>query len=281
MRLGGSLARRRGGRDKRHSRAPAKAKKPRWRFPKLGSHLYAALAALALLGWLGGYMVSTHVLFPAPPPPGDLFEVPNIRGLGRTSARERLAGAGLRLGVVDSLLHPSVPQGWIVGQSPLPGQVATPQSPVRVTVSLGPQMRSVPDVTRLDEDRARIVLESSGFVVSIDTAAAYVPRGRIVETFPPPDTVVALPAGIRMIVSTGPPLVAMPLVLGLAQEEAVHLLDSLGLVVSDVQEVFRFGRDQGIVVEQEPAADTELESGSEVRLSVGRRGRRNIASLEP
>jgi hypothetical protein len=39
-----------------------------------------------------------------------------------------------------------------------------------------------------------------------------------------------------------------------------------------VEEVFRFGRDQGIVVEQEPASDTELQRGTEVRLAVGRRG---------
>tara|TARA_B110000116_G_scaffold72847_1_gene63119 strand:- start:1688 stop:1897 length:210 start_codon:yes stop_codon:yes gene_type:complete len=64
----------------------------------------------------------------------------------------------------------------------------------------------------------------------------------------------------------------MPLVLGLEQLEAEALLDSLGLVVTDVQEVFRFGRDQGIVVEQEPVADTELQRGSGVRLKVGIRG---------
>ncbi len=69
----------------------------------------------------------------------------------------------------------------------------------------------------------------------------------------------------------------MPLVLGLQQLEAEQLLDSLGLDVTDVEEVFRFGRDQGIVVEQEPAADSELQRGSGVRLKVGRRG----AGAEP
>ena len=276
MRLGGSLARRRGNKRRRPpkatSKATPKAKTREWRFPKAGSHLLAAVGGLAILGWMGGYVISTQLLFPAPPPPGDLFEVPDIRGLGLASARERLAGSGLELGVVDSLLHPSVAQTLIVGQSPLPGQVATPDSPVRVTISLGPQMRSVPDVTMLDEDRARIVLESSGFVVSVDTAHSQVPRGLILEIVPPADTILALPAGIRVVVSLGPALVPMPSVLGLAQEEAVQLLDSLGLVVSDVQEVFRFGRDQGIVVEQEPVAEIELERGSEVQLSVGRRG---------
>jgi beta-lactam-binding protein with PASTA domain len=64
----------------------------------------------------------------------------------------------------------------------------------------------------------------------------------------------------------------MPFVLGLEEAEARSMLDSLGLVVSEVREVFRFGRDQGIVVEQEPSGGTELRRGDEVNLAVGRRG---------
>jgi len=117
------------------------------------------------------------------------------------------------------------------------------------------------------------MLQTSGFVVSVDSAESDMPRGRVVDIIPGPDSVVALPAEIRIVVSMGPPLVSMPLLLGMEEAEAIATLDSLGLVVGPVEEVFRFGRDQGIVVEQEPPADTPLEPGSEVRLAVGRRGR--------
>lgn len=237
-----------------------------------GRALVFAVAGLAVAGWFVGYVISTRVVFPAPPPPGDLFEVPDLRGLGTASASERLAGVGLDLGPVDSLQHPSVAAGLVLGQSPLPGQLASPETPIRVTVSTGPQMRAVPDVVSLEQERARVVLETSGFVVNLDTAESEEPRGRVIEVTPPPESVVALPAQVRVLVSTGPPVVPMPLVLGLEQAEAEAMLDSLGLVVSEVEEVFRFGRDQGIVVEQEPAADTELQRGSSVRLKVGRRG---------
>ena len=278
MKLGGSLERSRRPRRKRTgadagetggpdtSRATGAPRTDRRR-------LLVVVAGLALLGWFYGYALATRVFFPAPPPAGDLFDVPDVRGLGLASAGERLIGAGLRLGSIDSLRHPSAAAGLILGQSPLPGQVARPQTPVWVTISLGPQMRSIPDVLSLDEDRARIVLETSGFVVNVDAAEAEAPRGRVINVFPPPDSVVVLPASVRLVVSTGPPLVPMPFVLGLEQAEAESLLDSLGLVVSEVEEVFRFGRDQGIVVEQEPAEDTELRRGSSVRLWVGRRGR--------
>lgn len=232
-----------------------------------------ALAGMAVLGWFFGYQLATRVFFPPAPPPGDLFEIPDIRGLGLASASERLAGAGLDLGQIDSLQHPSVAAGLILGQSPLPGQVGRPETPVRVTISLGPQTRSVPDVLQLDEARARIVLETSGFIVSVDTTVAEEPRGRVIRVSPPPDSVVALPARVALLVSAGPPVVVMPEVLSMELADAELLLDSLGLVVSDVEEVFRFGRDQGIVVEQEPGGGTELQRGSGVSLKVGRRGR--------
>lgn len=237
-----------------------------------GRNLLVGVVSLTVLGWAVGYGLATRVVFPAPPPPGDLFDVPDLRGLGLASANERLAGAGLQMAPVDSLQHPTAAVGVVLGQSPLPGQVLQPHTPVHVTISTGPQTRSVPDVVGLADGRARIVLETSGFVVSVDTMGSEEPRGHVAAMSPPPDSVVALPAEILLTISAGPPVVPMPLVLGLEQAEAAAMLDSLGLVVADVEEVFRFGRDQGIVVEQEPAADTELERGSRVRLKVGRRG---------
>lgn len=260
----------------RSTSAPAgRAEASRRRGPMTGSSrrvLLGIVVGVVFVGWFAGYNVATHFFFPAPPPPGDLFEVPDLRGLGFASAGERLAGAGLALGSIDSLSHPTVAAGLILGQSPLPGQVSQPETPVRVTVSMGSQTRSVPDVRRLDEARARIVLETSGFVVTIGTIEAEEPRGRVVRMSPPPGRVVDLPAAIELLVSTGPPVVSMPFVLGLEQSEAVSLIESLGLSVSTVEEVFRFGRDQGIVVEQEPAVGVGLRRGGGVSLKVGRSG---------
>lgn len=236
------------------------------------ARLVLATATLALVGWMFGYGVATQIFFPAPPSQGDLFEVPDLQGVGLASAAERLAGAGLALGAVDSLQHPTAGAGVVLGQSPLPTQVAPPETAVRVTVSTGPQTRAIPDVRQIEGERARTVLESSGFVVSVDSTRADAPRGQVVRMLPEPDQVVAIPSRVRITVSTGPPIVVVPLLLGVAQEEAVEMLEELGLVVSEVEEVFRFGRDQGVVVEQEPAADTEIEQGGAVRLKVGRRG---------
>ncbi len=274
MRLGGSLSRHRRRRTRtggeHEGGDPGRTPPPRG---SLEDRAMLALKAvtLALVGWGAGYLVATRVVFPAPPPPSNLFEMPDLRGMSLSAADEQVQKLGLTVAGVDSVRHPTVAEGVVFGQSPLPGQLAMPKTPVRMTVSLGPQIRAVPDVRDLDATRARVVLETSGFVVATDSTQSDTPRGRVVDVSPPPDSLVPLPAEVRMTVSTGPPLVSMPMVLGLTQEDAVAKLDSLGLVVSEIKEVFRFGRDQGIVVEQEPAADTRLAPGSAVQLSVGRR----------
>jgi len=229
-------------------------------------------AALAIVGFLGGYLITTRLVYPPPPPPGDLHPVPNLAGAFPEEVLDTLAALGLTLGAVDSLNHPTVPEGRIVGQSPLPGQLSLVGDSVWIALSVGPEQRPVPDVLRLNGDWARTVLETSGFLVTVDSVESDSPRGAVVGMDPEPGTEATIPMEVSLAVSTGPPEFEMPLLLGLPEERALSLLDSLGLEVESVETRFRFGRDQGMVVEQEPPAETMVLEGSSVRLVVGRRG---------
>jgi beta-lactam-binding protein with PASTA domain len=159
----------------------------------------------------------------------------------------------------------------VIGQAPLPGQLGRSDTGVRLTVSLGPERGSVPDVIGLRQAWAQNLLGASGFRVEADSAEAREPRGVVVAVDPTPGTDLAIPGDVRITISTGPPLVAMPVLVGMTEEQARDTLRALGLSVLEVEELFRFGRDQGIVVEQTPPADTLLQAGTAVRLGVGRR----------
>lgn len=276
MKLGGSLGRhrRRGGARRGGGKRRAAGGGRTGRAGSLASklRLAAAAVALALVGWGLGYLVATRILFPAPPPPGNLVTVPDLKGQNVIEGEATLIAAGLALGAVDSLLHPNLDRGLILGQTPLPGQMAVRGSQVRVTRSLGPQTRAVPDVRNVEASRALVVLETVGLLVVVDSTESEVPRGRVVSTLPPGGSVVALPSEIRMWVSLGPAQVPMPYLLGMEEAGAIAVLESLGLVVGTVEEVDLQGRDAGIVVDQQPPADTLVERGSAVRLAVGRRG---------
>lgn len=255
MRLGSSLRRRRRG--------------------KRGWGIDAKLVLLALvllvLGIAAGYFLATEVFFPAPELPDELAEVPDLHGLERERAVERVRELGLVLAGVDSVGHPSLPAGTVVGQSPVAGQMAVPGDSVRMTLSLGPEERPVPDVYRLRGDRARAVLEASGFRVEVDSVESGRPRGTVLALEPEPGTQLTLPGDVRIEVSLGPPRVQMPLLVGLAEEDALSRLDSLGLAVSEVARRPLVGLDAGLVVDQEPEAGTTLERGSAVRVVVAAR----------
>ena len=265
MRLGSSIKRRRGGRADAGSDEEAGA-------AANAQRLMAVAAGVIFGGFFLGWLVATQMIFPRPDPPGDLYEVPDVYGLTLEEATERVTERGLDLGLVDAFRHPVADSGVVVGQAPLPGQLAAPGRPVRISVSLGPERRPVPDVAHLRGDRARMVLEMSGFQVAMDSVESELPRGRVVSLEPAPGTALPLPGEVRVVVSIGPAQVILPALVGLPEAEARAAVEALGLVISTVEEAFRFGADQGLVVEQEPEAGALVEAGSAVRLVVGREG---------
>jgi serine/threonine-protein kinase len=270
MKLGDALQARRtraiGRAARRRENEDAPGKQP------AGLRFAGWLFGLTVGGLVIGYVVATRALFPAPAPPRDLVEVPGLQGLEVDRARERVLEAGLDIGPAEGLRHPELDSGLVVGQSPLPGQLARRGEPVRLMVSLGVLRQPVPDVAELRGDRALRVLEASGFAVSVDSVESEEPIGAVIAIQPEVGTILAIPDTVRLTLSRGPPMVPMPYLLGIPQQQAVDSLRVLGLAVAQVDTVFRFGRDQGIVVEQDPPGDSLVRRGAGVRLSVGREG---------
>ena len=223
---------------------------------------------IAVAGLAAGYMVSTIGFFPPPEPPPALQGVPELWGQPMESAMALLADSGLAVGRVDSVRHPMVPAGVVIGQSPLPGGTALPSAPVRVTVSQGPEMRSVPDVTRLRGGRAAVLLESGGFVVQVDTVESDAPAGRVIAIDPVPGSELALPGSVHLEVSLGPPTLPMPDLSGVTRWEVWGVLDSLGLILSGVELRYSI-LNVDLVFGQYPEPNMPVEQGTAVRVIVG------------
>lgn len=230
------------------------------------------MAALGVIiaGAGGGYLYATQVVFPAPELAVTEFrEIPDLRRMSLAEVEATLGPAGFLVGRIDSIRHPEIPAGLVFGQTPLPGQLGVEGAPVEVTVSLGPETRPVPDVSRFPAERAVTVLETTGFQVELDSLETVLPAGRVVETLPMAGEEVVLPSTIRVTVSLGPPLVELPDLLGMMEERALEVLDSLQLEVGEIDRVYRFGSEPGTVLEQAPEPGEEIRQGSRVRLVVG------------
>jgi eukaryotic-like serine/threonine-protein kinase len=277
MQLGSSMRRRRGRGDDEAPRASPRSPRgarSKGRREGRGVRLLAFAAGVVVLGFGVGWLVATRVLFPPPPPPGDYYEVPDVYGLEAGEAARRIQGVGLTLGLVDHYRHPAADSGRVVGQDPLPGQLAAPGEPVRISVSLGIELRAVPNVAQLRADRARLMLETSGFMVVVDSVESRQPRGRVISIEPPPGSQLAVPGEVRLAISVGPPQVGMPLVIGLEEAQARDTLQALGFLLSAVEEAFGFDAQEGQVVGQDPPAGRQMELGSAVRIVIGREGQR-------
>ena len=106
----------------------------------------------------------------------------------------------------------------------------------------------------------------------MDSVDSDLPQGGVISMNPEPGTELDVPGRGSSEGEQGSSPLEVPLLIGLQEEHAVALLDSLGLVVSEIETRFRFGRDQGLVVEQEPPPMSQVMKGAAVRLVVGRRG---------
>ena len=233
--------------------------------------LHPALAAFLLVGaGLGlGYLVAVTLVFPAGEQSVELQAVPDIRGEPLELALATVVDSGLVIGHVDSVRHPRAEAGLVLGQSPLPGLTALVQAPVRITVSSGPEMRAVPDLTRLAGDRAAELLDAGGFVVRVDTADSRTPAGRVLGIDPAPGTEIRIPGDVRLVVSRGPPTFPMPRLAGMTQGEAYAVLRSLGLELGEVDRRYSL-LNVRVIFGQDPEPHVPVAEGTAVRLVVGR-----------
>ncbi|WKV80543.1 Stk1 family PASTA domain-containing Ser/Thr kinase [Streptomyces sp. SNU607] len=99
---------------------------------------------------------------------GSPVDVPDVTGLSVDDATAALDEAGLKAEVLPERVDSAEAQGEIARQTPGSGAEAAEGDTVELTVSKGPRMLQVPDVTGKDVDEARSTLEDAGFEVKVD-----------------------------------------------------------------------------------------------------------------
>jgi eukaryotic-like serine/threonine-protein kinase len=225
-------------------------------------------AAVVAGAFLLGYLFTVFFLFPSP-----LFKkehaVPRVLDLGVTEAREKLESQGFRFRIEDQQTDPTVPKGAVVWQDPPPGVVVAPNTQVSLTLSDGPPDVSVPDVAGFPRLLAEKVLKAAGFRVGrTDTLQAASELGIVVQTRPGPGAGRSAGAPIDLVVSSGPPELTVPGVLGLSLPKAREQIEAIGLLVGTTTGRVVAGRPEGIVIDQRPSSGTRTPRGARVDLVV-------------
>ncbi len=227
-------------------------------------------AAIVVVTFTTGYLISALVIFPAP-----IFartiSVPPVVGLPEADAKVTLEEAGLRVEETDPVSHPTATTGAVVWQDPPPGVGIPLGSTVMISWSRGPRRVPIPDVVGYERMLARRLIAAAGLrVARTDTTPSSIPRGVVVNTRPPAGTTRPPGAPITLVVSLGPPTLTIPDLTGFTVEEANAVLRPLGLSLGEVTTVTSTAGPPGTIFDQDPEPGTLSAAGAAVEVTVVR-----------
>jgi serine/threonine-protein kinase len=146
--------------------------------------------------------------------------------------------------------------------------MAAPGLKVELWLGSGPAVETVevPNLVGRSEETALALLQDRNLVPDRRQEPSSEPLGRVIRQSPEAGTEVAEGSSVTFVVSQGPPPVSVPEVLGETREEAEFRLTQAGLRVR-VEET-PSPEQAGIVIQQDPAADTQVPPDTEVTIVV-------------
>ena len=245
--------------------APAELGQPYGPEPqkRRGGRRRALLWTLALL-LLAGLAALAVVLTQS----SQSVSVPDVVGQSEQVAGGTLRGAGLD---PVSSLAPSttVASGLVISQSPGAGANAKKGARVSIVISGGPASVPLIGVAGLSAAAATAKLHGAHFKTKTQSEPSKtVAAGLVIGTEPPAETEVQQGRVITLLVSSGPPPVRVPDVVGQSQTAAEATLSNAELSVGTVLKRTSSTQSPGTVTSQSPSAGSSVHAGEKVELVV-------------
>ena len=186
-----------------------------------------------------------------------------------TLARTALTSSGLQVAPEQQAeFSETVPKNKVIRTDPAAGSRAHRGELVHLFVSRGPERFTVPDIRGRAETDARTALAGIPVQVSEQTANDdTVPKGAAIGTDPAAGTAVRRDSAITLLVSAGPPSVAVPGVAGRAQGDATADLKNAGFSVA-AQQANDDSVPAGTVISQTPGPTQSAVKFSTVTIVV-------------
>ncbi len=193
-------------------------------------------------------------------------DVPEVVGVSRASAESALSGAGFEV-AVDTAESTAAEEGLVLEQSPRAGERAESGSEVGITVGTGPSLVEVPNLYGTTPAEAEGILADASLRLGIPVAepSSDVTEGTIFYQNLPAGQGVEPGSSVNVSVSTGPPEVPVPNVVGLDIASAQQEIASAGLEYAPVR--VSSSEPSGTVIATDPGAGVPLDPGESVTLS--------------
>ena len=195
--------------------------------------------------------------------------VPSVRGLTRAQAVRELRRADLRASVGE---RPSgrVDAGLALGTSPPGGTEVDRRSQVRLLISSGPAEIAVPSLVGLSLDSATARLDDLDLTYRVTREESDSPEDEVIAQDPGAGASLQPGDTVALTVAEPAEQVTVPFVTDLSEQEALSALRDEGLRGSVRRRDVDDPAQDGLVLEQRPAAGSDVDADSSVTLVVGR-----------
>jgi len=171
----------------------------------------------------GGVITLTLSLGP------EQYPVPDLVGMELAAAKGELDTVKLKLKEGAGKYSDAAPEGTVISSDPAAGTPLRPGDTVTVVVSKGRAPITVPDLSKLNINDARVKLKELGLSAVEAYKDSDQPKDTVIGQTPKPGTGVEKEAEVKLEVSNGPPFVTVPRVVDLPCAQGQQTLQGANL----------------------------------------------------
>jgi beta-lactam-binding protein with PASTA domain len=248
---------------------PPKPRKPRKQRSARSRRRRRALIVLIIVLLLGGSVGYASWWYGT----GRFGHVPSLVGDSQSVATAALKKAGYSLSGTETQFSDTIPKDMIVSTSPAAGARIPHSHKVTLVLSKGKELVTIPTVTvGSSTDEARSLLGGVPIQVNAVTTSRpsdTVAAGTVLGTDPAGGTSVARGSQVQLILSSGPPILAVPDETNKSQQAATDDLKGVGFAVT-VKTDYSPVVASGLVITQAPGAGASLAKFQTVTIDVSK-----------
>ncbi len=240
---------------------------------KVKSHKASVIMAAFMVVFLTLFIVYSYKYYNGETAAHSTTPVPAIENIPAENAQAILSLFDLNLVVKNEIYHSEVPEGFIIEQTPEPGENIPAGSNIEVTTSKGPEITNIltPNLVGLNQEEALQALENYGLLrgsISREYSSTF-KENYIISQDPEFNEKIEPGGSVNLTVSKGEETILIPNIIGLDYIYASNYLKSLGLVVkSSKAPVTDSINEPGKIIEVVPAPGSRAAVNSMVELVI-------------
>ena len=200
-------------------------------------------------------------------------QVPDLVGMEQSEAQKTVEGLKLKYEKKSEEYSKDIPQGYIISQDPsyMPNYKVKEGSTIKVIVSLGRNVVTMPKVTGMKIDEATTTLEALGLKIEVEEEySTKVEAGYVIEQDVKADTEIDAGETVKVKVSKGIEKVTVPDLTGKSEADAKAEIKSAGLKLKTTATTEDTTKDDGVVVKQSLEAGSEVDKDTAITITVNK-----------